>query len=278
MPILDAWWRAGILGEYGRRLGGIDLRGLSERTGYAVPAVSGSIAEWRDLNCSVMVADIVGSTDPARNDHDHALITERMYDFLRDAYQESGVPWPAVYREDRGDGALLIVPPPYPTRRIVDPLLARLATHLHAHNRRAGDAIRMRLRVAIDVGPVTSRGNGVSSVAVNTAARLVEATALKERVADTGADLGVICSDQVYRTVIAQRPGDVDPRSYEPVDVEVKKFAATAWMHVVGAAAPVRARPPAPETGKTPSGRHNATFNGDVHISGDLVIGDSRRD
>lgn len=277
VPILDAWWRAGILGEYRRRLGDLDLRRLVERRGYAVPAASGSVAEWRDLNCSIMFVDIAGSTDPARNDDDHALITRLMYDFLRDAYTESGIPWTAVYREDRGDGALLIVPPPFPTRRIVDPLLAHLATHLRDHNRRAGEPIRLQLRVAIHAGPVTTRMYGVSSGAVNSAARLVEAPALKERVKETGSDLGVICSDHVYQTVITQAPGSVDPRRYERVDVHVKEFTAPAWIHVSESSGAVVAPAPPPATGRTPPAGNAATFNGSVHVEGDLIIGDTER-
>ena len=51
---------------------------------------------------------------------------------LTDAFNDSGIRWRACHREDRGDGALIIVPPNIPTSAVVD-AAALLAAALGRH-------------------------------------------------------------------------------------------------------------------------------------------------
>ncbi|GAA2573614.1 cyclic nucleotide-binding domain-containing protein [Actinomadura fulvescens] len=195
------------------------------------------VPAWSGGNCSILLTDIAGFGGHGRDDDDRMVVRDSMYEMLQDAFAGSGLGEADYYQEDRGDGALIIVPPDTPTRSVVDPTLARLEAALRRHNRRAGEATRLQLRVALHVGPVTWDRRGVSGTAIIQTARLLEAPVLKSRLAETGADLGFIASTFVYETVIQQGPGFVDPACYLPVEIKVKESALTGWMYLAGGSA-----------------------------------------
>jgi CRP-like cAMP-binding protein len=223
---------------------------------------------WAGRNCSIVLTDIAAFGAEDRDDFDRQTVRRRMYELLRDAFEWSGVSWAAGYHEDRGDGVLIVVPPTVPTASIVDPLVARLAASLRRHNRQSSDAVRIQLRLALNVGPVTPDGEGVSGESIIQTARLVEAPVLKEQLAGTAADLGVIVSPFVYETVVKHGPGYVDPAGYQRVDCRVKESAVTAWMHLAGAARPPTSLRPRTTRPQAVDDRHH-----DVHIDGDRALG-----
>ncbi|WP_131737515.1 cyclic nucleotide-binding domain-containing protein [Actinomadura roseirufa] len=206
-----------------------------EPTAPTVPATP----SWAGQNCTIMFTDIAGFSDTVHRDDDDRLeMRAAMYRFLREAFEESKVPWDDCHAEDRGDGALIVVPPRMPTTAVIDPLIARLAALLRRHNRRSSRAVRIQLRLALHVGPVTPDTEGVAGWPVIQAARLLDARVLKERLAATGADLGFIASSFVYESVIAHSPGYVDAADYEPVHCRVKNTDVHGWMHLLGASPP----------------------------------------
>ncbi|MFC5748352.1 cyclic nucleotide-binding domain-containing protein [Actinomadura rugatobispora] len=202
-----------------------------------VPAPASGSATWAGQMCSIMFVDIAGFSAPHRNDDDRLAVRQVMYRLLREAFAGSSVPWDDCHREDRGDGAMIIVPPQHPTRSVVDPLIADLTAGLRRHNRRASDAVRIQLRVALHVGPVTHDDEGVAGSAVIHTARLLDAPILKEWLAKTRSDLGFIASVFVYENVIAHAPGHVVPASYQQVSCTVKESDISAWMHLSTATA-----------------------------------------
>jgi hypothetical protein len=154
-----------------------------------------------------------------------------MYRILRDALKRSGVPVPDCHWEDRGDGALVIVPPGTPTSTIVDALLAHMVAGLAGHNEQANDATRFQLRVALHVGPVISDPDGVSGQAIIHAARIIDAPGLKRKLAEErAADLGFIVSDFVYDNVIRHLFRQTD--GYQRVSFNGKGSRVTGWMHL----------------------------------------------
>jgi hypothetical protein len=180
-----------------------------------------------------LLVDITAFGRHDRNDDDRRTIRNVMYTILQEACENSDVPWLACHREDRGDGALIIVPPSTPTRSVVDPLLARLAAALKHYNRQATPATRIQLRVALHVGPVVSEPEGVSGEAIILASRIIEAAKLKKELARTGAHLGVIVSAFVYDSVIKHAPGYVDPNQYRQLRFRVKESNLAASMYLV---------------------------------------------
>jgi len=78
---------------------------------------------------------------------------------------------------------------------------------------------------------------GVSGSSIITTARLLDAGPLKERLAATGADLGVIASRFVYDSVIVPSPGHVTAAEYERITCRVKESHLEGWIHLRGLAA-----------------------------------------
>lgn len=213
------------------------VRALLERQVYrrqTEPPVPDVLPDWSGGNCSILITDITGFSAPARTDADRRFLMEAMYGHLEDAFAASGLDPSGFHTEDRGDGALVIVPPTTPTEAVVDPMLAHLAAALRRHNRRAAEATRMRLRAALHVGPVQRGPKGVSGMSIITAHRMVDAPAVKKRVAETGADLAFVVSDFVFETVIASAPGFVDPHRYERVRIRLKETSRSAWLTLEG--------------------------------------------
>ncbi|TDD37404.1 cyclic nucleotide-binding domain-containing protein [Actinomadura sp. KC06] len=205
------------------------------------PPVSRTLPDWSGGNCTILITDITGFSSPARTDADRRHVLDAMYRLLDESFTASGLRLADFYEEDRGDGALIVVPPTTPTEAVIDPMLARLAAELRRHNRRAADAARMQLRAALHVGPVQRGPKGVSGISIITARRMVDAPAVKRRVADTGADLAFVTSDFVFETVITSAPGFVDPGRYARVRVRLKEASLSAWLTLEGGESRLRA-------------------------------------
>jgi hypothetical protein len=175
-------------------------------------------------NCTVLLTDVVAFGSPVRTDEDRLIIRKALLQMTHMALR--GIP--DVRSEDRGDGLLTVIPPSVPTASIIERLLEELPSALDWHNRMHRDSARIQLRAAVDVGPVTSDTMGVSGQAIITAARLVDAPAFKDAMANSRASLGLIASLFVYDTVIKHRAGP----GYSQVQVQVKETAITAWMRL----------------------------------------------
>jgi CRP-like cAMP-binding protein/tetratricopeptide (TPR) repeat protein len=194
-------------------------------------------------NCSVFVTDVAGYGHPGRNDADRLAVRRALYAMLRSAFEESGVPWAECYHEDRGDGAVIVVPPTIATARVVDPLVAVLAAKLRAYNRHASDVVRIQLRAALHVGPVGRDEEGLTGEALIHAARILDAPVIKERLAVARADLVFAASGYVYEHVIRHGIGQVDPAAFQRVTDQVKESHITAWILLAGPAAGGTAEP-----------------------------------
>jgi hypothetical protein len=118
--------------------------------------------KWTGQNCSIFLTDIARFSSPGRNDKDRRVMRQVMYRLLRQAFEASGISWGICHVEDRGDRALIVVPPEIPTGSVIDPLLAYLAGGLEIHNAGVNDATRFQLRTALHVGPVHSDHQGVT--------------------------------------------------------------------------------------------------------------------
>jgi CRP-like cAMP-binding protein/tetratricopeptide (TPR) repeat protein len=266
---LRSWRERGIIvrGERSRRLTVVDLDGLAAicdpvpqgagtvaggRAGNGQPPaaslgrqeVAGEAApklatRWfgtpgEPLNCSILFTDVAGFGNPLRLDPDREVVRAALYEILRSAFQASGVPWDGCYYEDRGDGAVIVVPPTISTLRVVDPLIPELAARLRQHNRRASEVVLIQLRAALHVGPVGKDAEGLTGQAVISTARILDAPVVKERLADARADLIFAVSDYVYDHVVRHGAGRVDSGAFEHVAGQVKESRVSAWIHLAG--------------------------------------------
>ena len=196
-------------------------------SGASGPITAGRPAQPRLLvgeNCTVMLSDVAGFGAEWRNDEDRRMIREALFSMTHTVL--GGLPDEWSW-DDRGDGLLTVVLPSVPTARVVAHLHKELPAALEEHNRVCPDSARIQLRVAINVGPVTSDRMGVSGVAIIVAARLVEALVFKDAMNESGASLGIIASPFIYNSVIRHGPY---LEGYSKIPVEVKEYRTAAWM------------------------------------------------
>jgi hypothetical protein len=179
-----------------------------------------------------MFVDVVGFSAPHRNDHDRLELRRVLYEAVPEALEGSNVPWAACYHEDRGDGILIVVPPQAPPDRVIDPMLSLLTARLRRHNHAASEAMRLRIRMSLHIGPVMPDREGVNGAAIIQAARLLDAPELRHRMADTDADVGFVASEYVYDNVLAWGPGYINPRSFQRIRFRAKNAAYTGYMHL----------------------------------------------
>lgn len=206
---------------------------------------------WHPLGtCSLFLCDIASFGSETRTDDARAHVRSALYASLRTAFEDSSIAPADCYGEDRGDGAMIVVPPDVATARLLASVVERLRARVRRHNRLSSEAARMRLRLAVHVGEVRWDGNGLVGTAVNHAFRLLDAPAFKAVFEEAGTDVALIVSDRVHEDVVRHELDLVDPEEYAPIDVRVKETSTTAWFTLPGRphaarALAVPARPPA---------------------------------
>ncbi|MFD0689568.1 hypothetical protein [Actinomadura fibrosa] len=180
---------------------------------------------------SLIAVDIVSFGAPERDEAIQAQLRQLMYVRLRKAFEITCLPWLACYVEDRGDGALIVLPPDVPAYLLLDPLAHHLKAVLRHGNRLYSRALQMRLRVAVNAGFVHRDAYGVVGHAVNHLFRFLDAPAFKEAISLSEAEVGLIVSDRLYGDV-AGSGGYVDQAQYRPVQVVCKETKADAhvWL------------------------------------------------
>ena len=197
-------------------------------------------------NCTIIFTDVVGFGQRTRNDEDRMVIRRSLLDMTQTALGELRE---KCYYEDRGDGILLVAPANIPTVQVLHCVLGGLPYALRRHNHIYGPSVQIQLRLASDVGPVTSDTLGVQGEAIIRAARMIEAGALKSSIARDQANLGIVISEFAYNTAIAQPGGLIDPAGYHRIHVRVKETSQPAWMKIIDSgprASPTAASGPNP--------------------------------
>jgi Cyclic nucleotide-binding domain len=199
---------------------------------------SGGPGPLAGQNCLILYTDVVHFGDLDRNEDHRDVVISKLWEVTAAAMAAI---WDQCSCEGRGDGLLIVVPPSIPPVQVLEYLLIALPIGLKRHNALYGRGAQIRLRVALDVGPVTSTRPGAAGRVVINAARLLEARPFKQAVLTGQADLGIIASDFVYQTTIRAASHLTDPSAYARVDVEVKETTAVAWMTLVSP--PIQRRP-----------------------------------
>lgn len=185
--------------------------------------------------CALFAVDIAGFTRPDRDDDIRMFMREELYRILERAFDGSGIPWTDCFQEDRGDGALVVVPPGIAANGIIDPLPDRLRSLIRRHNHVSCDAAQIQLRAATHLGPVNHDGHGFVGTDVDFLFRMLDARPLKRALASTGADLALIVSEYVYRNIVSRHPSLVSPTAFQPIRVQVKYTRTRAWTYLPSA-------------------------------------------
>jgi Cyclic nucleotide-binding domain len=182
-------------------------------------------------NCTVILTDVVEFGARIRSDRDRQIIRREGLEMMQKLL---GPLWGECVHEDRGDGLLIVAPPQVITAKIMECIHRELPGKLRLHNRTYTKSVRIRLRIAVNVGPVMSDPLGMSGDSIIRTARLVEAPVLKDAMRETNSELGIIVSEFVYDTVVGHAPEYIDPDKYQRVEVISKEFKSPAWMQLEG--------------------------------------------
>ncbi|HEY3483165.1 MAG TPA: hypothetical protein VGL02_30185, partial [Streptomyces sp.] len=143
--------------------------------------------------------------------------------------------------------------------RLVDDFVRHLVWELEAYNRTRVPAARMRLRLAVDHGPVELAANGFAGATVVAVSRLLTSAHLYEALRDhEQADLVLLLSDHVYRSTVGSGHTTLSPADFREVAVQVKEYRSIAWLRVPGytvqaAAAPAAEDPAAEDPAADPA-------------------------
>ena len=212
------------------------LTGRSGRPDVARLSLAGTSALPTDGQmCAVFAVDIADFTRPDRDDEIRLYLHEKLYEYLRVAFDNSGVPWQGCFNEDRGDGVLIVVPPGISLKGLIHPLPERLRDLIRRHNHVSCESAAIQLRAAAHVGPVDYDGHGFVGTDVNFVFRILEARPVKRMLEASGAELCLAVSDYVYHSFVCHYPSLVHPDTFRAVRFQVKNTRARAWTYLPGA-------------------------------------------
>jgi hypothetical protein len=186
----------------------------------------------RPLNCSIFITDIIGYSDPRRDDHDRMVLRSTLLRILTDAFVESGLAWRKCRHQDRGDGLLTVVPPTLSTSLLIDPLLPLLGESIHRHNRGAMDQLQIRMRSALHVGPVLLGDTGYPNASVIHAARMLDSDSLRRTLASSDNTFATMVSSYVYENVARHMRGAVTADAFRRTWYQTGSAPITSWMYV----------------------------------------------
>jgi hypothetical protein len=200
---------------------------------------------------SIVLVDVEGFSARHRTRADQSTVRHGLYRALELAFTRSRMCWDDCYREDRGDGVLILVQPQVPKAVLAAGVPGELAAAIRAHNQMHGPAARMRLRLALHAGEVLHDAHGVTGTAVNFTFRLLEADPLKQALAGSPGVLAAVCSAWFYEEVI-RHAEECAPATWRRVHVTVKETHEDGWISLPDAPYPARldaALPTAPSSG-----------------------------
>jgi hypothetical protein len=224
---------------------------------------------------AIVVVDIE-SFGPRRNPV-QASLRKNMYEVVQEAGTDAHLDWSAVTDLDRGDGVILLIPPPTSTVDLAGAFVRALDANLKEKASMFSEAHRMRFRVALHQGLCQPDGKGWVGAAITTACRLVDAdpprTALR---AAADARMVLIVSDEIYQNVISHGYRLIDAASFAPATLA---GGEKAWVSVPGRAYPPGLEEPATPRSERPQPRvprqsGGIANHGSVFVQGDLVAGD----
>ncbi|WP_143035851.1 hypothetical protein [Lentzea fradiae] len=190
-----------------------------------------------------MTVDIADFTNSDRRSNHMSALRGGLYDVLKQAFAEVGIDYDECEAEDRGDGALILVPPTFPKSSLADKLPDRLVAEVRRYNSTRVDEARIKLRMAMHAGDIRKDDHGWVGPSVNTAFRLLDAHDAKVALRQSDGLLALVASDHFYSEVISQDPGTA-PETYRRIEVLIKSFTGHAWLRLHGENAGPSHHPP----------------------------------
>ncbi|MDR6319984.1 macro domain-containing protein [Actinoplanes couchii] len=152
-------------------------------------------------------------------------VQQRVSALVTEVLRDQGLRLDQTYHHGTGDGMVVFLPGEIEVHRALVRLL-RCATEVLAEdNQRYQD--RMRLRMAVVIGPIGPAAIGFSGDAIVEAGRLVDSDTLR---AAHGADLAVLISAQLYEHTVREGHAGLRHTDFRPVEVQAKEYTRQAWL------------------------------------------------
>ncbi|MFI6366756.1 hypothetical protein ACIBG0_28855 [Nocardia sp. NPDC050630] len=191
---------------------------------------------------------------------------------------DEAIPHPEVVvaKEDRGDGAMLVLG--IPVLDVLDQIVEALLAGVQKHNNQVGPLDWLRVRIAVHEGYVGKDDNGWSSDALTATFRMNAAPAVKQVLKRAPRTHGVVVvSDVVYQGVVRHSyRATVTPNEYRSTVISMKNGDVRIWVRVPG-----YPEPPLPESDPAPAGSKSggATPQADENnavTANNLILGSVR--
>jgi len=211
----------------------------------------------------MFAADIADFTRQDRDEETQSHLRHALYGAIREALTGSGIAWEECVQRDRGDGALVILPPGMSPHLIIAPFPERLRYLIGRYNRFATPPARLQVRAALNIGPVYRDENGYSGEDINLVCQMLDIQPLRRLLRNTDTDLALTISARVHDTIVLRHPRLADPASFRRVRTRVKRTRIDAWIHEPGS-------PPLAFPARSANSQHSAFTSRIVNLTSRL--------
>ncbi|GAA2687432.1 MULTISPECIES: CATRA conflict system CASPASE/TPR repeat-associated protein [Actinosynnema] len=194
----------------------------------ASPTSAPPSGEGRQLRMGFAV-DVVGYS--ARTTPEQERVQRRVAEIVEGVLAGLAVRMSEADHQGTGDGLMVFLPPRVDVQWALPLLLLGAAGRLADDNAAYRD--RVRLRMAVDVGPVGLAALGFGGKAATSVGRMLDSEPLRAAVRDNqGADLVVAVSERLHDYVIGEGAPGVDPEGFTAAEFDVKGFRGREWLWV----------------------------------------------
>jgi O-acetyl-ADP-ribose deacetylase (regulator of RNase III) len=132
-------------------------------------------------------------------------------------------------RHGTGDGMVVFLPSDIDVHRALTRLLRSASEALAEDNTRYRD--RMRVRMAVVIGPLGPAAIGFSGNAIVEAGRLVDSDVLRHALTEhSAADLVVLISENAYVFGVQDYHVGLRAEDFRPLEVQAKEYRGRAWL------------------------------------------------
>ncbi|MER5641662.1 hypothetical protein ABT095_32570 [Kitasatospora sp. NPDC002227] len=190
-----------------------------------------------------------------RDDFVQAALRRALGGIVDETLLAAGVEATQQYREDRGDGLIVLVGAEVAKTGLLRALLTVTPELLHDYNRLASASAQLRLRIVLASGevahdPQTRTTGGLVGHDLNQACRLLDADVLRQALAQrTAEDCVLLVSPVVYEGVVRHGHHGIRTGHFREVSAQVKDGVLGGWLYEGAAsAAAVTAGPAATAT------------------------------
>jgi hypothetical protein len=193
-----------------------------------------TLALTEPVNRTILLLDIENFSQ--RDDVEQTFLRRGLHNVVEETLAGAGVERTQQYREDRGDGLIILVSADIPKAALLRALLTTAPDALRGYNRLAASSAQMRLRTVLASGEVAGdprRGTvgGLVGHDLNQACRLLDAEVLREALKQRDTACVLCVSTPVYEGVVRHGPRGLRPEEFHRVTASVKKDRLDGWLH-----------------------------------------------